>query len=65
MNLRTASGTLFVLACLLAVTGCGGGENTTGDDEGRTGWGGDGGALLLVEFARVIDLKMNFRVKRL
>ena len=35
------------------------------DDECRTGGRCNGGALLFVQFARVIDLKMNFRVKRL
>ena len=36
-----------------------------GDDERRAGRRGDGGALLLVEFARVINLQVNGRLKRL
>ena len=35
------------------------------DDERRTGRGGDGGVLLLVEFLRVVDLEFDRRVKRL
>ena len=35
------------------------------DHQCRPGRRGDGGELLLVEFARVINLKMNFRVERL
>ena len=36
-----------------------------GDDERRAGRRGDGGELLLVEFARVIDLELNFSPERL